>query len=43
MDTFNSHRHTAMTPNRTEVMTALILIAVIIIGNLGGIWLASTF
>ena len=45
----NSHRdgvdigHGPVTPNRREVMTALILIAVIIIGNLGGIWLASTF
>ena len=30
-----------MMPNRTEVITALILIAIIVIGNLGGLWMAG--
>ena len=28
-------------PNRTEIITALILIAIILIGNMGGLWLAG--
>ena len=40
-DTEHGHRHTTMTPNRREVIVAVILIAVIIVGNLGGLWLAE--
>ena len=31
-----------MMPNRTEVITALILMAIIVIGNMGGLWLAGS-
>ena len=30
-----------MMPNRTEIITALILIAIILIGNMGGLWMAG--
>ena len=30
-----------MMPDRTEIITALILIAIILIGNMGGLWMAG--
>ena len=30
-----------MMPNRTEIITALILKAIILIGNMGGLWVAG--
>ena len=30
-----------MMPNKTELITAVILMAIILIGNMGGLWLAG--
>ena len=30
-------------PNRRELITALILMAIIVMGNMGGLWLAGSF
>ena len=45
----NSHRDGVdigdgpVMPNRREIMTALILMAIIVMGNMGGLWLAGSF
>jgi len=45
----NSHRDGVdigdgpVMPNRREIITALILMAIIVMGNMGGLWLAGSF